>query len=146
MKVMVAIDNSECSRYALSWALRNLLSSDSHLIIFSAQPVLEFSYFFITSTYADLVSDLQENLKSATLALLKEAKDVCSQHGIVSETATEVGQPKEVICEAVKKHDIQLLVMGSHGRGAIQRAFLGSVSDYCIHNAKCPVLVIRKPT
>lgn len=40
---------------------------------------------------------------------------------ISAEAMTEVGEPKEAICEAVKKHDIQLLVLGSHGRGAIQR-------------------------
>lgn len=50
MRVMVAFDDSECSRYALAWALRNLLSSDSRLIIFSAQPLLEFSYVFATSS------------------------------------------------------------------------------------------------
>lgn len=51
MRVMVAFDASECSRYALSWALENLLSSDTHVIIFSAQPLLEFSYVFATPTY-----------------------------------------------------------------------------------------------
>lgn len=40
---------------------------------------------------------------------------------ISAETLTEVGEPREAICEAVKKHDIELLVLGSHGRGAIQR-------------------------
>ncbi|MBA0601484.1 hypothetical protein Gorai_004659 [Gossypium raimondii] len=54
---------------------------------------------------------------------------------------TEVGDPKEKICEAVEKLNIELLILGSHGRGAIQRAFLGSVSNHCVHNAKCPVLV-----
>ncbi|KAF8033070.1 hypothetical protein BT93_D1842 [Corymbia citriodora subsp. variegata] len=59
--------------------------------------------------------------------------------------ATKVGEPKEAICEAAEKLDVQLLILGSHSRGAVQRAFLGSVSDYCVHNAKCPVLVVRKP-
>jgi nucleotide-binding universal stress UspA family protein len=40
---------------------------------------------------------------------------------IVAETMTEVGDPKEVIREAVEKLNIQLLVLGSHGRGAIKR-------------------------
>ncbi|KAK4741518.1 hypothetical protein SAY87_025106 [Trapa incisa] len=150
MRVMVAFDDSECSRYALSWALRYLLSpDDSRLIIFCAQPLLEFSYVFATSTYivtpVDLISDLQENQRKATLALLEQAKEICTPHGISAETLTEVGEPKDAICEVVKKHHIQLLIMGSHGRGAIQRAFLGSVSNYCVHNANCPVLIVRKP-
>lgn len=37
------------------------------------------------------------------------------------ETITEVGEPKEAICEAAEKLDVQLLVLGSYGRGVIQR-------------------------
>ncbi|MBA0781901.1 hypothetical protein Gotri_002782 [Gossypium trilobum] len=51
---------------------------------------------------------------------------------------TEVGDPKEKICEAVEKLNIELNkctnIVGN-------RAFLGSVSNHCVHNAKCPVLV-----
>ena len=40
---------------------------------------------------------------------------------IVAETITEVGDPKEAICKAVEKLNIQFLVLGSHGRGAFGR-------------------------
>lgn len=45
----------------------------------------------------------------------------CSLLQIVAETVTEVGDPKVAIYEAVEKLNIQLLVLGSHGRGAIKR-------------------------
>lgn len=40
---------------------------------------------------------------------------------VVAETMTEAGDPKNVICEEVEKHKIQLLIVGSNGRGTIQR-------------------------
>lgn len=40
---------------------------------------------------------------------------------VAADTFTEVGDPKEVICEALEKLNIQLLVLGSHGRKALQR-------------------------
>lgn len=43
---------------------------------------------------------------------------------IVAETVTEVGDPKKAICAAVEKLNIELLVLGSHGRGTIQRYLL----------------------
>lgn len=43
---------------------------------------------------------------------------------ILAETITEVGDPKVVICEAVDKLNVELLVLGSHGRGAIERYIL----------------------
>ncbi|KAJ0095759.1 hypothetical protein Patl1_14984 [Pistacia atlantica] len=112
-KVMVAIDESDCSHYALKWALETLAP--------------------------DLITSMQENQKKAAIALLNRAKEICIQHG-------KLGNPKEVICATAEKLNVQLLIVGSHSRGAIKRAFLGSVSNYCVHNAKCPVLVVRKPT
>ncbi|CAI7792516.1 unnamed protein product [Closterium sp. NIES-53] len=46
---------------------------------------------------------------------------------------------------AVERQAIELLVVGSRGLGAVSRAMLGSVSDYLIHNASCPVLVVPNP-
>ena len=44
---------------------------------------------------------------------------------------------------AAKELDVDVIVIGSRGRGAIRRALLGSVSSHVVHNAPCPVLVIR---
>ncbi|KAF8040251.1 hypothetical protein BT93_B2481 [Corymbia citriodora subsp. variegata] len=149
-KIMVAIDESECSHHALQWALDNLghTISGSELIVFSVQPSADYGSVYAASYGAapvDLIRSLDENRKKLTSALLEKAKEICSQHGVNAETMTAVGDPKEEICKAVDQLNIQLLVLGSHSRGAIKRAFLGSVSNYCVHNAKCPVLVVKKP-
>ncbi|CAI0454618.1 unnamed protein product [Linum tenue] len=150
-KVMVAIDESEFSHYALEWALTNMgdTISSSGILLFTAQPLADFTYLHASTlgtTPPELVASLQENQKKLTTALLDKAKQICSAHGVEAETETKVGEPKEVICEAAEKHGVKLLVLGSHSRGPIQRAFLGSVSNYCVHNAKCPVLVVKKPS
>ncbi|CAO2177192.1 unnamed protein product [Urochloa humidicola] len=62
---------------------------------------------------------------------------------VPAETIVEVGDAKEMICEAAEKRNVDLLVLGSHSRGPIQRLFLGSVSNYCVHHCKCPVLVVK---
>jgi nucleotide-binding universal stress UspA family protein len=50
------------------------------------------------------------------------------------------GSPPEVLCAASR--DAQLLVLGSHGHGQLFEAVLGSVSQYCVRHASCPVVVI----
>jgi len=50
------------------------------------------------------------------------------------------GSPPEVLCAASR--DARLLVLGSHGHGQLFEAVLGSVSQYCVRHASCPVVVI----
>ena len=42
-----------------------------------------------------------------------------------------------------KQHDIDLIVMGTHGRGGVEKMWLGSVTDKVLRKAHCPVLAMR---
>jgi nucleotide-binding universal stress UspA family protein len=53
------------------------------------------------------------------------------------------GDPGESIIEAARAEHADLIVVGSHGRGAVGRFLIGSVSDHVVRNASCPVLVVR---
>ncbi|GAA0145236.1 hypothetical protein Leryth_011051 [Lithospermum erythrorhizon] len=148
-KVMVAISESEYSRHALEWALEYFhdMFVDAEVVIFNAQSTKDYSYVYAYAagvTSPELLTTIREKQQNTSTALLEMAKNICEKYGVQASTACEVGDPKEVICEAVEKLKIQLLVVGSHGRGAVKRALLGSVSDYCINYAKCPVLVVKK--
>lgn len=59
-----------------------------------------------------------------------------------AETRIVEGRPGEGLCELAAETAARALVMGTRGRGGIKRALLGSVSDYVVRNAPCPVLVI----
>ncbi|WP_145723421.1 universal stress protein [Mesorhizobium tianshanense] len=51
--------------------------------------------------------------------------------------------PADEIVKAAGEWPADLIVIGSHGRGGVQRALLGSVADGVIRHASCPILVIR---
>lgn len=53
------------------------------------------------------------------------------------------GDPGESIIEAARAEHADLIVVGSHGRSAVGRFLIGSVSDHVVRNASCPVLVVR---
>lgn len=53
------------------------------------------------------------------------------------------GDPGESIVSAAEAENVDLVVVGTHGRGTIGRLLLGSVSEHVVRNAPCPVLVIR---
>ncbi len=53
------------------------------------------------------------------------------------------GDPGESIVEAATSEEADLIVVGSHGRGAVGRFLIGSVSDHVVRHASVPVLVVR---
>ena len=57
-KVLVAIDLSECSRYALQWALDNLgeTMANSEVVLFTVQPIVDFSYAYVSTLGATRAS------------------------------------------------------------------------------------------
>lgn len=78
-----------------------------------------------------------------TEAIMTHALDICSQRDANVEKKVVIGEPKELICETTSKLQADLLVMGSHSYGALKRMLLGSVSNYCLNNAKCPVTIVK---
>ena len=65
---------------------------------------------------------------------------------VAIEHRTEIGDPGQTICRVAGELGVDVVVVGSRGRGAVKRALLGSVSGHVVHNAPCPVLVIRADT
>ncbi|XP_010263143.1 PREDICTED: universal stress protein A-like protein isoform X1 [Nelumbo nucifera] len=170
MKVIVAIDESEGSFYALRWAIDNIFTyavaaPDQSLelskiyLLHVQQPFQHYIFpsgpaVYATSAVLDSVKKAQEQ-NSATL--LARALQICKERmacdttgvlnpvQIKAETIILDGDPKDVICQAAEQIHADYVIVGSRGLGKIKRAFLGSVSDYCAHHVKCPVLIV-KPT
>ena len=59
------------------------------------------------------------------------------------ERVTEVGRPTKTIVEYADEHDIDQIVMGSHGRSGVSRLLLGSVAEVVVRRASVPVTVVR---
>jgi nucleotide-binding universal stress UspA family protein len=55
-----------------------------------------------------------------------------------------VGEPAESILEAARAEEVDMIVLGSHGRGPIGRLILGSVSRHVVQHAAVPVVVVRR--
>jgi nucleotide-binding universal stress UspA family protein len=53
------------------------------------------------------------------------------------------GVAGESIVDAAEAESADLIVVGTHERGAVGRLFLGSVSDHVVRHARCPVMVVR---
>ena len=60
-----------------------------------------------------------------------------------SERATQIGRPSADIVRYADEHDIDMIVIGTHGQGPIKEMLLGSVAEKVVRSAHCPVLTVR---
>ncbi|XP_020231746.1 universal stress protein PHOS34 [Cajanus cajan] len=148
--MVVGVDDSEFSLYALHWTLDHLLSPASNstfkLVLCHAKPTVSASVGFVGPGAAEVLPIVDADLKRTAAKITDNAKEICKNKS-VNDVVVDVveGDPRNVLCEAVEKHHASVLVVGSHGYGALKRAVLGSVSDYCAHHAHCSVMIVKKP-
>jgi nucleotide-binding universal stress UspA family protein len=62
--------------------------------------------------------------------------------GIVHETVLEEGELWDVLSDLIRRHDIDLVVLGSHGRQGLKKLVLGSAAEQIFRLASCPVLTV----
>ncbi|KAL6521228.1 hypothetical protein OROGR_017797 [Orobanche gracilis] len=158
MSVLVAIDDSDESFHALEWVLDNKIlmggapavsdveyetpQQDSEVITIAhvVEPLPRYAY---PGGYVLESSNKAQEQNAARI--LSRAFEMCREKSVKAKTIILEGDPKDRICRVVEEMSVDLLVVGSRGLGQIKRAFLGSVSDYCVHHAKCAVLVMKPP-
>jgi nucleotide-binding universal stress UspA family protein len=63
--------------------------------------------------------------------------------GVPVEYLIWTGDPGDAIVEAATSERADMIVVGSHGRSGLGRALLGSVSDFVVRHAPCPVMVVK---
>lgn len=99
-----------------------------------------------TVAYGNL--PLDTSLKSVSSMLFEEAESAVERAERQAttdrfESAVVEGQPSRKILEYARENDCDLVVMGTHGRGGLDRLLLGSVAERVVRSSKIPVLTVR---
>jgi nucleotide-binding universal stress UspA family protein len=87
-------------------------------------------------------SETREMLSSAAQAIVQKARAA----GAEATFLVWEGAAGEAIVAAADSESADLIVVGSHGRSGVSRFLIGSVSDYVVRHAHCPVMVVRGRT
>jgi len=146
-KILVATDGSDTSKKSIGYAIELAKQTSATLIFLS---VIDKSFFTAKSippvaTPTHLLEPIEDYLRQAAEAHLKETEKLCEEKEIQSKGIIKAGHPVEEIIREAEKSKADLIIMGSHGRSALQATVLGSVTFGVIHrDVKIPVLVVRK--
>ena len=155
MRILLATDGSEHSEAAVDEIAQRPFPMGSQVRVIS---VVDPPYYQTTELWRGDVTNLNdmnlydEMLKSftqrASTAVEKAARGLRASHeGRELRVTTEVltGSPKQVILDEAETFAADLIVVGSHGYGMIERFLLGSVSQAIALHAQCSVEIVRIP-
>ena len=138
-RILVATDGSRSAREATAFGVELAAEHDAELIFVHVIPV----YDVYPSTGLWIGSAVFHEPSGADEAVLEEAAAVAEEHGVVCTTALLRGDTVDEIVAFADSRDVDLIVVGSRGHGAVANALLGSVSRGVLGESRRPVLVVR---
>jgi nucleotide-binding universal stress UspA family protein len=89
--------------------------------------------------------ELRESEQQSAERALSDTEAVvrAARPGAAIDRRMEMGDPAAIICLIAEQLGVDVVVVGSHGKGFLSRVLLGSVSEHVTRHAPCPVLVVR---
>ncbi len=140
MKILLAVDGSSYSKKMLAYlgTHENLLNGKNDFTVFTAQPALPpraraaVGKGIVDAYYA------QESEK-----VLAPVSKFLVRHGMNAKSLWKVGPAGVAIAKVATDGGFDLVVMGSHGHGAVINMVMGSVANQVLAHCKVPVLLVR---
>lgn len=143
MKMLLAADGSPYTRAAADYIAANLgwFAAQPEIHVVNVQPPLPYPRAQAVVGKA-AVLDFQREEAEAALAV---ATSQLEKEGLPFKSAWRVGDVATELELYVKGNGIDLVVMGSHGHGALGNLALGSVATKCVARLSVPVMIVRGP-
>jgi nucleotide-binding universal stress UspA family protein len=143
-KILVPTDFSECSMKGLAYAKAFAKQFKSTLVLLNS---VHFQYYVASDEYARY--DMPRLLQYAETSAREQMHDLVEKtdwDGVEVETSLQSGHPGQQICDGAKDSSIDLIVTSTHGTTGFKHLLLGSVAEYVVRHADCPVLVVPART
>ncbi|KAJ3705906.1 hypothetical protein LUZ61_009611 [Rhynchospora tenuis] len=149
----IGVDYSPSSKAALKWAIDNIARAGDHIVLIHTQPHTghsaqkqlweeEGSPLIPLKEFQDMHLQVQYGIKPD--AEILDVLDNASRTKEVTVTSKIYwGDAREKLCDAVADLKLTSLVVGSRGLGPLKRVLIGSVSNYVVLHATCPVTVVK---
>jgi nucleotide-binding universal stress UspA family protein len=143
MKIILGVDDSPCSEAAVAWIKSMAWPRDTQVIVVSVDPPPIGIY---SEVYAPLSADVAVLMQEQTRLcqeIAARAEAAIADSGLRVTACVSRGDPRLVLVEAGRGEKADLIVVGSHGHTGIKRVILGSVAQYVVSHAPCPVVVVK---
>jgi nucleotide-binding universal stress UspA family protein len=140
MKILLAVDGSDYTGRMLSYVTthKDLLGAGHAYTVFHA--VLPVPHRAAAFAGPEMVHGYYED---DARVVMEPIRAYLAEHGIEATYEHKIGHPAEEIAACAEAGNFDLLIMGSHGDGALKNLVLGSVATKVLARCKVPVLLVR---
>jgi nucleotide-binding universal stress UspA family protein len=142
-RILCPLDFSEFSTRAFDYA--QSLARHYQAKLFLEHVLAPMLPAYPSYVYPDMANDLYQDLRIHAEQQLKEFVKARIHNGFPLDTCVCEGQVTDSILAFARSHQVDLIVMGTHGRHGFDHLLLGSVTEKILRKARCPVLAVRKP-
>lgn len=142
--VLVPVDFSVTSDVALRYGreMARAFGASLHVLHVVQEP---YSQPWAVEAYGFSLAALQEDWIRDARRRLDEIVTDADRTALRAETATVLGHPVTEVLRYAVDHKVDLIVMGTHGRGPLGHMIMGSVAERVVRRAPCPVLTVHHP-
>lgn len=138
-RILVPTDGSDGTRQALEHALDIAATRDATI---HALSVVDRRLYLAASE--EQKDELKETMEADARRAVERVADAAAEAGVDCTTTVRDGIPYRAILEYADESDVDLIVMGTHGRsGRDKLANLGSVTERVVENTATPIMVVR---
>ena len=142
-RLLVPVDFSPVSLEALATARDLAKTTGASLHLFHSVDDVAWRYLGYP---LEALGQVQTAVTDSANEQLRELAIQEQREGLTVESTLVVStRPASAIVTFARENAIDLIVMGTHGRGAMLRMMLGSVAEHVVRTAPCPVMVVRDP-
>ncbi len=134
--ILVPVDGSDSAIRAVKIASDLAMSCQAKLTFLY---VANINQLAINACLTDAILD---SVNKAGDAVLNQVMAEVPE-GVEVESVSQTGSPAVVILDYLEDYPIDLVVMGTRGLGVVKGVLMGSVSQYVVEQAKCPVMVVK---
>lgn len=140
-RILVAVDGSPSAVEAARLGIELAQEHGAKLVLAHVVPELD----IVPATVFQIGGAFPHEPGPRDTEMLEDAAALAAEHGVVATTVLLRGETVDELIEYADAHEVDLIVVGSRGHGAIAGTLLGSVSLGLLRRARRPVAIVRAP-
>lgn len=140
-RILVPTDFSESANHALAYGISFAREYKAELVLLHVIETLSVGY--ASDLFPVPMAEVLEEIGSYARGELEKLVAQAAERGVTARQVVVQGKPAAEVIRCAKEQSIDMIVLGTHGRGVLDHALFGSTTERVVRKAPCPVLTCR---